>query len=61
MDSPPKRQPSARLPAAILFALLALAAAAHAAEVTDATSRTVTIPAHIARVLPAGPPAAVLL
>jgi iron complex transport system substrate-binding protein len=37
------------------------ASAAMAAEVTDATGRTVTIPDHIERVLPAGPPAAVLL
>ncbi len=32
-----------------------------AAEVTDATGRTVTIPDRIDRVLPAGSPAAVLL
>lgn len=32
-----------------------------AAEVTDATGRTVTIPDKVERVLPAGPPAAVLL
>jgi iron complex transport system substrate-binding protein len=32
-----------------------------AAEVTDATERTVTVPDTIERVLPAGPPAAVLL
>jgi iron complex transport system substrate-binding protein len=32
-----------------------------AAEVTDATGRTVSIPDHIQHVLPAGPPAAVLL
>jgi iron complex transport system substrate-binding protein len=37
------------------------ASAAMAAEVTDATGRTVTIPDHVERVLPAGPPAAVLL
>jgi iron complex transport system substrate-binding protein len=41
--------------------LLCSAAAGSAAEVTDATGRTVTIPDHIERVLPAGPPAAVLL
>jgi iron complex transport system substrate-binding protein len=34
---------------------------AMAAEVTDATGRTVTIPDHPERVLPAGPPAGVLL
>lgn len=32
-----------------------------AAELVDATGRHVTLPEHIARVLPAGPPAAVLL
>ncbi len=44
----------------LLLCLLALNAAS-AAEVTDATGRRVTVPDHIARVLPAGPPAAVLL
>ena len=34
---------------------------ASAAEVTDATGRSVTVPDHIERILPAGPPAAVLL
>ncbi len=32
-----------------------------AAEVTDATGRAVQVPDHVARVLPAGPPAAILL
>ena len=32
-----------------------------AAEVTDATGRTVQVPDHVTRVLPAGPPAAILL
>ena len=49
----------------VLMALLSLSPAmvrdAVAAEVTDVTGRTVTIPDHIERVLPAGPPAAVLL
>ncbi|HEY1411337.1 MAG TPA: ABC transporter substrate-binding protein, partial [Rhodopila sp.] len=36
-------------------------ALAQAAEVTDATGRTVTIPDHIQHVLPAGPPAEALL
>jgi iron complex transport system substrate-binding protein len=46
----------------LLCASLALASlAARAAEVTDATGRTVTIPDHPERVLPAGPPAGVLL
>lgn len=40
---------------------VALLSAASAAEVTDATGRTVTVPDHIERILPAGPPAAVLL
>ncbi len=34
---------------------------ASAAEAIDATGRTVPVPDHVARVLPAGPPAAVLL
>jgi iron complex transport system substrate-binding protein len=42
-------------------ALPALVAPSRAAEVTDATGRTVTIPDRIERVLPAGPPAEVLL
>jgi iron complex transport system substrate-binding protein len=42
-------------------ATLLCAAPATAAEVVDATGRTVTIPDHIERILPAGPPAAVLL
>jgi iron complex transport system substrate-binding protein len=49
--------------ACLLFALLSVlpAAAGRAAEVTDATGRTVTVPDHIAHVMPAGPPAAVLM
>jgi iron complex transport system substrate-binding protein len=42
-----------------LFLLLPLAA--QAADVTDATGRVVAVPDNVARVLPAGPPAAVLL
>jgi iron complex transport system substrate-binding protein len=34
---------------------------ARAASVTDAAGRAVTIPEHVARVFPAGPPAAILL
>jgi iron complex transport system substrate-binding protein len=45
---------------ALVLSLL-WSAAALAGEVTDATGRTVQVPDHIARVLPAGPPAAVLL
>jgi iron complex transport system substrate-binding protein len=41
--------------------LIALAMPAMARSVTDATGRTVEIPDRIERVLPAGPPAAVLL
>ena len=45
--------------AASAAALLPLAA--RAADVVDATGRHVTVPDRVARVLPAGPPAAVLL
>jgi iron complex transport system substrate-binding protein len=45
----------------LLLVLLFVPAAARAVEIVDATGRTVTIPDHVARVLPAGPPAAVLL
>lgn len=45
----------------MVFILLCLAVPARAAEVTDATGRTVAVPDHVARVLPAGAPAAVLL
>ena len=44
-----------------LLALLLWSTAVLAGEVTDATGRTVQVPDHVARVLPAGPPAAVLL
>jgi iron complex transport system substrate-binding protein len=44
-----------------VFGALSRYPVAIAAEVTDATGRTVTIPDHIERILPAGPPAAVLL
>jgi iron complex transport system substrate-binding protein len=44
-----------------LLVAVALWASAHAASVTDATGRTVTVPDHPARIIPAGPPAAVLL
>jgi iron complex transport system substrate-binding protein len=47
--------------ALLCAALLHIAAPVTAAEVTDATGRTVTVPDHIERILPAGPPAAVLL
>lgn len=45
----------------LLACLLLLPFAARAAELVDATGRHVQIPDHVARVLPAGPPAAVLL
>jgi iron complex transport system substrate-binding protein len=45
----------------LLAVLLLLSGAARAADIVDATGRTVTIPDHVARILPAGPPAAVLL
>ncbi|HUN41498.1 MAG TPA: ABC transporter substrate-binding protein [Acetobacteraceae bacterium] len=41
--------------------VLCLSGAARAADIVDATGRHVQVPDHIARVLPAGPPAAVLL
>lgn len=46
---------------AVLIALLVCCGAVHAAEVVDATGRTVQVPDQVTRVLPAGPPAAVLL
>ena len=46
---------------AFILALLCAASSAVAAEVTDSTGRVVTIHDHIERILPAGPPAAVLL
>jgi len=45
----------------VLVLLLLWSAAALAGEVTDATGRVVQMPDHVARVAPAGPPAAVLL
>jgi iron complex transport system substrate-binding protein len=45
----------------VLGFLLLWSGAASAADITDATGRTVQIPDHIAHVVPAGPPAAVLL
>jgi iron complex transport system substrate-binding protein len=45
----------------LLLLLLLFTGAASAAEVTDATGRAVHLPDQVARVLPAGPPAAVLL
>ncbi len=45
----------------ILAFLLLWSTAASAANIVDATGRSVALPDHIARVLPAGPPAAVLL
>lgn len=45
----------------ILVLLLLSSGAARAAEVADATGRTVTVSDHIAHVLPASPAAAVLL
>lgn len=51
----------AMLRAAYAVSLLCIAFPGSAAQVTDATGRTVTIPDHVERILPAGPPAAVLL
>jgi iron complex transport system substrate-binding protein len=47
--------------AAALLAPRELASLAHAQGVTDATGRTLAIPAKVARVFPSGPPAAILL
>lgn len=44
-----------------LWALLPFAARAQSVEVTDSAGRHVTIPATVERVMPAGPPAALLL
>jgi len=46
---------------ALLFLLLIFPVLARAEMVRDATGRSVEVPAHVARVLPAGPPAAVLM
>lgn len=45
----------------LLLVLVLWSGFAAAAQVVDATGRTVQVPDHVARVLPAGPPAAVLL
>jgi iron complex transport system substrate-binding protein len=45
----------------LLLWLLCGSAQSLAADITDATGRTISLPEQIARVLPAGPPAAVLL
>lgn len=45
----------------LLLILLGWYAAASAASIVDATGRTVEVPPQVGRVLPAGPPAAVLL
>lgn len=70
-DAASTRHPPPAMPAGILRCLRVLfvlalaplfaAAPAHARIVTDATGRTVTIPDAPARVMAAGPPAAVLL
>jgi iron complex transport system substrate-binding protein len=45
----------------LLVLLLVWTSAALAADVTDATGRSVAVPDHPTRVVPAGPPAAILL
>ncbi len=45
----------------VLILSLLWSGAAVAAEVTDSTGRTARVPDRVARVLPAGPPAAILL
>jgi iron complex transport system substrate-binding protein len=46
---------------AILLLVMMWSANAAAAQIVDATGRTVQVPDHIVHVIPAGPPAAVLL
>ena len=46
---------------AILMVMMAWSGAALPAEVVDATGRTVQVPDRVAHVVPAGPPAAILL
>ena len=46
---------------AILMAMMAWSGVASSAEVLDATGRTIQVPDHVAHVVPAGPPAAILL
>jgi iron complex transport system substrate-binding protein len=45
----------------ILIVLMMWSATAAASQVVDSTGRTVRVPDHITRIVPAGPPAAVLL
>lgn len=45
----------------VLVLMVLRCGAAPAAEVVDATGRTVQVPDHISHIIPAGPPAAVLL
>jgi iron complex transport system substrate-binding protein len=45
----------------LVLSLLSWSGAAWSGEVVDATGRTIAVPDHVARVLPAGPPAAILL
>ena len=45
----------------LLLILLLLSGAARAADIVDATGRTVTLPDNVTKILPAGPPAAILL
>lgn len=45
----------------LIVLVLCWSGAAYAADVVDATGRHVQVPDHVGRVLPAGPPAAVLL
>src|SRR5947209_5151990 len=45
----------------VILAFVMVWSVAVAGEVVDATGRTVQVPDHVARIVPAGPPAAVLL
>lgn len=45
----------------LAVSLLCWSLAASGATIVDATGRSIEVPEHISRVLPAGPPAAILL
>src|SRR6516225_9576300 len=47
--------------ACLVLSLLCWAGTAWGGTVVDATGRSVEVPEHVTRVLPAGPPAAILL
>ena len=53
--------PAARLPSAVLAALLCLTATAQARTITDSAGRVVEVPDVVTRVFAAGPPASILV